>query len=161
MAPKGKNLDKEKVNSEEGRAKREKDSFLTILFWVLYSIVPESTLSAAAAAKSFQSCPTLCDPIDGSPPGSPIPGILQARTLSIPFRNLNDIEGSLLVVLWLGICLVMQGMWVQFLVWEWRSHVCRATGPMSHTGESAFPSTRPHMVHQRSCMPQMGPKVAK
>ena len=35
----------------------------------------------AAAAKSFQSCPTLCDPIDGSPPGSPIPGILQARTL--------------------------------------------------------------------------------
>ena len=34
-----------------------------------------------AAAKSLQSCPTLCDPIDGSPPGSPIPGILQARTL--------------------------------------------------------------------------------
>ena len=38
-------------------------------------------LSAAAAAESFQSCPTLCDPIDGSPPGSPVPGILQARTL--------------------------------------------------------------------------------
>ena len=36
---------------------------------------------AAAAAKSLQSCPTLCDPIDGSPPGSLIPGILQARTL--------------------------------------------------------------------------------
>ena len=36
---------------------------------------------AAAAAKSLQSCPTLCDPIDSSPPGSPIPGILQARTL--------------------------------------------------------------------------------
>ena len=36
---------------------------------------------AAAAAKSLQSCPTLCDPIDGSTPGSPIPGILQARTL--------------------------------------------------------------------------------
>ena len=36
---------------------------------------------AAAAAKSFQLCSTLCDPIDGSPPGSPIPGILQARTL--------------------------------------------------------------------------------
>ena len=35
----------------------------------------------AAAAKSLQSCPTLCDPIDDSPPGSPIPGILQARTL--------------------------------------------------------------------------------
>ena len=35
----------------------------------------------AAAAKSLQSCPTLCDPIDGSPPASPVPGILQARTL--------------------------------------------------------------------------------
>ena len=37
--------------------------------------------AAAAAAKSLQSCPTLCDPIGGSPPGSPVPGILQARTL--------------------------------------------------------------------------------
>ena len=47
-------------------------------------------LVAAAAAKSLQSCPTLCDPIDGSPPGSPIPGILQARTLewvAISFSN--------------------------------------------------------------------------
>ena len=38
-------------------------------------------MEAAAAAKSLQSCPTLCDPTDGSPPDSPIPGILQARTL--------------------------------------------------------------------------------
>ena len=38
-------------------------------------------LAAAAAANSMQSCPTLCDPIDGSPPGSPVPGILQARVL--------------------------------------------------------------------------------
>ena len=46
--------------------------------------------AAAAAAKSLQSCPTLCDPTDGSPPGSPIPGILQARTLewvAISFPN--------------------------------------------------------------------------
>ena len=46
--------------------------------------------SAAAAVKSFQSCPTLCDPIDGSPPGSSVPGILQARTLewvAISFSN--------------------------------------------------------------------------
>ena len=45
---------------------------------------------AAAAAKSLQSCPTLCDPIDGSPPGSIVPGILQARTLewvAISFSN--------------------------------------------------------------------------
>ena len=43
-----------------------------------------------AAAKVLQSCPTLCDPIDGSPPGSPVPGILQARTLewvAISFSN--------------------------------------------------------------------------
>ena len=39
------------------------------------------TVAAATAARSLQSCPTLCDPRDGSPPGSPIPGILQARTL--------------------------------------------------------------------------------
>ena len=39
------------------------------------------TAAAAAAAKSHQSCPTLCDPRDGSPPGSAVPGILQARTL--------------------------------------------------------------------------------
>ena len=48
------------------------------------------TKVAAAAAKSLQSCPTLCDPIDGSPPGSPGPGILQARTLewvAISFSN--------------------------------------------------------------------------
>ena len=46
--------------------------------------------TAAAAAKSLQSCPTLCDPIDSSPPGSPVPGILQARTLewvAISFSN--------------------------------------------------------------------------
>ena len=45
---------------------------------------------AAAAAKSLQLCPTLCNPIDGSPPGSPIPGVLQARTLewvAISFSN--------------------------------------------------------------------------
>ena len=40
-----------------------------------------SNNTAAAAAKSLQSCPTLCDPMDGSPPGSPVPGILQGRTL--------------------------------------------------------------------------------
>ena len=48
------------------------------------------TSSSAVAAKSLQSCPPLCDPIDGSPPGSPVPGILQARTLErvvISFSN--------------------------------------------------------------------------
>ena len=49
-----------------------------------------SQYAAAAAAKSLQSCLTLCDPVDGSPPGSPIPGILQPRTLewvAIAFSN--------------------------------------------------------------------------
>ena len=49
-----------------------------------------ATAAAAAAAKSLQSCPTLCDPIDGSPSGSAVPGILQARTLewvAISFSN--------------------------------------------------------------------------
>ena len=51
---------------------------------------PAAAAAAAAAAKSLQSCPTLCDPIDGSPPGSPVLGILQARTLewvAISFSN--------------------------------------------------------------------------
>ena len=50
----------------------------------------QPSAAAAAAAKSLQSCPTLCDPMDGSPPGSPVPGILQARTLewvAISFSN--------------------------------------------------------------------------
>ena len=52
---------------------------------------------AAAAAKLLQSCPTLCDPIDGSPPGSPIHGILQARTLewvAISFSNAMKVKSQ-------------------------------------------------------------------
>ena len=45
-------------------------------------VLPSNKPKYAAAAKLLQSCPTLCDPIDGSPPGSPVPGILQARTRS-------------------------------------------------------------------------------
>ena len=54
--------------------------------WVL----SDTGAAAAVAAKSLQSCPTLCDPIDGSPPGSPVPGILQAGTLewvAVSFSN--------------------------------------------------------------------------
>ena len=54
------------------------------------STLSELRKAAAAGAESLQSCPTLCDPIDGSPPGSPVPGILQARTLewvAISFSN--------------------------------------------------------------------------
>ena len=51
-----------------------------MLYGITYTWKLKDT-TAAAAAKSLQSCPTVCDPIDGSPPGSPVPGILQARTL--------------------------------------------------------------------------------
>ena len=53
-------------------------------------MLDQEAIAAAAAAASLQSCPTLCDPVDGSPPGSAIPGILQARTLewvAISFFN--------------------------------------------------------------------------
>ena len=56
----------------------------------MHSLYRLSAAAAAAAAKSLQSCPTLCDPIDGLPPASPVPGILQARTLkwaAISFSN--------------------------------------------------------------------------
>ena len=56
----------------------------------LFRVTAAAAAAAAAAAKSLQSCLTLCDPIDGSPPGSPVPGILQARPLewvAISFSN--------------------------------------------------------------------------
>ena len=59
-------------------------SFIQVVFHTL------TRAATAAAAKSLQSCPTLCDPIDGGPPGSPVPGVLQARTLewvAVSFSN--------------------------------------------------------------------------
>ena len=63
-----------------------------VLEWgaIAFSAPSPSAAAAAAAAKSLQSCPTLCDPIDGSPLGSSVPGILQARILewiAISFSN--------------------------------------------------------------------------
>ena len=60
--------------------------WIIVVAFLIVSLLPlsihlKTILNTAAAAKSLQSCPTLCDPIDGSPPGSTIPGILQARTL--------------------------------------------------------------------------------
>ena len=56
-------------------------TFLSPDVWEINICWLSHVVYAAAAAKSLQSCPTLCDPIDSSPPGSPVPGILQARTL--------------------------------------------------------------------------------
>ena len=47
--------------------------------------------NSTAAAKSLQLCPTQCDPIDGSPPDSPVPGIIQARILELPFPSPRDL----------------------------------------------------------------------
>ena len=63
-------------------------SRFTYCWSLAWRILRITLLTCAAAAKSLQSCPTLCDPIDGSPPSSPIPGILQARTLEwLPFPS--------------------------------------------------------------------------
>ena len=76
----------------EKRGKEDGEACLPLLelsFLICFSF-HLSSRAAAAAAKSLQSCLTLCDPIDGSPPGFPIPGILQARTLewvAISFSN--------------------------------------------------------------------------
>ena len=61
---------------------------------------PDYKSVAAAAAKSRQSCPTLCDPIDSSPPGSPVPGILQARTLE-----------------WVAISFSRKSSWPRYRTW--------------------------------------------
>ena len=72
---------------QEDPLKEETATQSGILAW---KIPWEEELQSAAAVKSLQSCSTLCDPIDGSPPGSPVPGISQARTLewvAISFSN--------------------------------------------------------------------------
>ena len=81
-------------------------SFLptSVVFWLLIPVSPYQ--AAAAAAKSLQSCPTLCDPTDGSPWGSAVPGILQARTLewvAISFSNAWKwkVKGKSLSHVWL------------------------------------------------------------
>ena len=58
-----------------------RDYYLLTELWKSLSAITDDGRAAATVAKSIQSCPTLCDPRDGSPPGSPIPGILQASTL--------------------------------------------------------------------------------
>ena len=64
--------------------------FLPAELFIVHIYIIAAAAAAAVAAKSLQSCPALCDPIDGSPPGSSIPGNLQARTLewiAISFSN--------------------------------------------------------------------------
>ena len=79
-----------------------------IIFHILFIIA-----YYAAAAKSLQSCLTLCDPIDGRPPGSPIPGILQARTLEWVtgyYEILNIVPCAMRVGPSLVICFICSSM---------------------------------------------------
>ena len=79
------------LNAEFQRiARRDKKAFLSDQCKEIEDNNRMGKTAAAAAAKLLQTCPTLCDPIDGSPPGSHVPGILQARTLewvAISFSN--------------------------------------------------------------------------
>ena len=81
---------KEKTKYRENKGKIRESREKKILQGMQKSCIAKCGTAAAAAAKSLQSCPTLCDPIGGSPSGSPIPGILPARTLewvAISFSN--------------------------------------------------------------------------
>ena len=66
------------VQAEKSQYSGVSSEHLGIVFNAYFHVVKQGLL---AAAESLQSCPTLCDPTGGSPPGSPVPGILQARTL--------------------------------------------------------------------------------
>ena len=108
-----------------------------------WSGLPLPSLILNIVAKSLQLCPTLCDPIDSSPPGSPIPGVLQARIVewaAISFSG-YDLSSWLIWPIdpferclskhfpggqWLRFCLPMQGVRVQSLVRELRSYTPRS-----------------------------------
>ena len=82
-------LERPGQNRFQGKRLEEVNEFKYLSFCIFINIVLDFT-AAAAAVKSLQSCLTLCDPIDGSPPGSPVPGILQAGTpewVAISFSN--------------------------------------------------------------------------
>ena len=83
LQSKNRDTDVENKHMDTKRVRQGRDEFGD-WDWQIY------TAAAAAAARSLHLCPTLCDPIDSSPPGSPVPGILQARTLewvAISFSN--------------------------------------------------------------------------
>ena len=105
---------------------------------------------SAAAAKSLQSCPTLCDPIDGSPPGSPVPGILQARTLEWVAISFSSAWKWKVKVKWLS-C-------VRLLATPW-SAACQAplsTGFSRREDWSGVPSPSPCCLYSVGCTLRLG-----
>ena len=84
----------------------------------------QTAAAAAAVAKSCQSCPTLCDPVDGRPPGSPIRGILQARTLEwVAISISNAWKGKVKVKL-------LSHVWLLATLHEFKSHSYRNSSPV-------------------------------
>ena len=84
--------------------------------------------AAAAAIKSLQSCPTLCDPIDSSPPGSPVPGILQAKTLG-GFKTMIGmviviLAGGLLIPFLISLLIRVVTVFIEAVVpWRMATHL--------------------------------------
>ena len=126
------------INRSASQAKRRNDYFLKFAL---------DLAAATAAAKSLQSCPTLCNPIDGSPPGSPIPGILQARTLE-----------------WVAICMKVKSLSrVQLLVTPWTA-ARQASPPMGfsrHEYWSGVPLPSPLHGLVTSKSPHPNPSTLK
>ena len=114
-------------------------------FWIVLS-----SILTSIASKSLQSCPTLCDPIDGSPPGSPVPGILQARTLEwVAISSSNawkwKVKVKLLSRVWLlatpwSVCSLpgssIHGIF-ETRVLEWGA-IARLTSQMIQTGKNSI-----------------------
>jgi len=103
-------------------------------------------LAAAAAAKSLQSCPTLCDPIDSSPPGSAVPGILQARTLEWVAISFS--------IVWNWKVKVKSLSRVQLIVTPWTAayQTPRSMGSSRQEYWSGLPLPSPNILHISSHM---------
>ena len=95
---------------------------------------------AAAAAKSLQSCPTLCNPIDGSPPGSAVPGILQARTLEWVAISFSNAWKWKVKVKSLSRVLLLVSLWISPSSWTspCTSHPTHASRLSQSTGLSSL-----------------------
>ena len=117
--------------------------------------------AAAAAAKSLQSCPTVCDPIDGSPPGSPVPGILQARTLewvAIAFSLQGGNFGKQYEIYDEGVSMLVRSS--ECLQQLSRKHTSRRKGEAKEWGEErkkeeltvAGQEAAPHSLHKSQCL---------
>ena len=101
-------------------------------------------ITAAAAAKSLQSYPTLCDPIDGSPPGSPVPGILQARTLEWVAISISNAWKWKVKVKWLS------HVWLLATPWTAAYQAPPSMGFSRQGYWSGVPLPSPHIMCRKS-----------